>query len=61
MKTLIWKSMLVFLLTFVSLLIAGKIFFPSEVNTAGVVRALFISLGSTIGWGTIKYSERKKV
>lgn len=52
--------MLVFLLTFVLILIVGKIFFPSELNEAGVIRALFISLGLAIGLGTVKYSERKK-
>ncbi|MCM3006314.1 hypothetical protein [Priestia koreensis] len=60
MKTFIWKFMLVFLLTFVLILIVGKIFFPSELNEAGVIRALFISLGLAIGLGTVKYSERKK-
>jgi uncharacterized membrane protein len=49
-----------FFINFAIIMIAGLLFFRSEVNFSGIVRAVVIASASAFAWFLVYYRERKK-
>jgi len=60
LKATIKGAFTYFFINFAIIIIAGLLFFRSEVNFSGIIRALVIASASAFGWFLVYYLRGKR-